>query len=299
MLSLLQSLSFFFSLTSPPGELFPPTFSFPFSHTKLISSGLDSQSSWSIVSFLRRLSEHGQAILCTIHQPSAILFQEFDQLLFLARGGKTVYFGPIGKQSRTLLDYFESHGARECDDAENPAEYMIEVVNAGCNPDGENWFDVWKGSEESQRVQVELDRIHKEQQEKVPADQSTEGLSEFAMPFWFQLWQVTYRVFQQYWRMPEYILSKWILGLAAGLFIGFSFYQAKASLQGLQTVIYSVFMICTIFTSLVQQVCPTLPTCAKEKDTNFASRLCPTSLPKDLCMRSESVPARLTLGRPS
>lgn len=181
-------------------------------------------------------------------------------MLFLARGGKTVYFGPIGKQSRTLLDYFEGHGARECDDAENPAEYMIEVVNAGCNPDGENWFDVWKGSEESQRVQLELDRIHKEQQEKVPADQSNEGLSEFAMPFWFQLWQVTYRVFQQYWRMPEYILSKWILGLAAGLFIGFSFYQAKSSLQGLQTVIYSVFMICTIFTSLVQQVCLTLPT---------------------------------------
>ncbi|KAJ5930413.1 CDR ABC transporter [Penicillium verhagenii] len=220
------------------------------------SSGLDSQSSWSIVSFLRRLSEHGQAVLCTIHQPSAILFQEFDQLLFLARGGKTVYFGPIGEQSRTLLDYFEAHGARECDDSENPAEYMLDVVNAGCNPQGENWFDVWKGSKESQEVKVELDRIHKEQQEKVPVENSSEGLTEFAMPFWFQLYQVTYRVFQQYWRMPSYIVSKWGLGIAAGLFIGFSFYQAKTSLQGMQTIIYSVFMLCTIFTSLVQQLMP-------------------------------------------
>ncbi|KAJ5613769.1 CDR ABC transporter [Penicillium herquei] len=220
------------------------------------TSGLDSQSSWSIVSFLRRLSEHGQAVLCTIHQPSAILFQEFDQLLFLARGGKTVYFGPIGEQSRTLLDYFESHGARECGDSENPAEYMLDVVNAGCNPQGENWFDVWKGSKEIQQVQTELDRIHKDQQEKVPVDSSTEGLTEFAMPFWFQLYQVTYRVFQQYWRLPSYIISKWGLGIAAGLFIGFSFYQAKTSLQGMQTIIYSVFMLCTIFTSLVQQLMP-------------------------------------------
>ncbi|KAJ5538316.1 CDR ABC transporter [Penicillium frequentans] len=220
------------------------------------TSGLDSQSSWSIVSFLRRLSEHGQAVLCTIHQPSAILFQEFDQLLFLARGGRTVYFGPIGEQSRTLLDYFEVHGARACGDSENPAEYMLDVVNAGCNPQGENWFDVWKGSKESQEVQVELDRIHKEQQEKVPVENSSEGLTEFAMPFWFQLYQVTYRVFQQYWRMPSYIISKWGLGIAAGLFIGFSFYQAKTSLQGMQTIIYSVFMLCTIFTSLVQQLMP-------------------------------------------
>lgn len=91
---------------------------------------------------LRKLADSGQAILCTIHQPSAILFQEFDQLLFLARGGKTVYFGPIGTNSRTLLDYFETHGARKCEDEENPAEYMLDVVNSGTNDKGESWFDV-------------------------------------------------------------------------------------------------------------------------------------------------------------
>ena len=52
------------------------------------TSGLDSQSSWSIVAFLRKLADSGQAVLSTIHQPSAILFQEFDRLLFLAKGGK-------------------------------------------------------------------------------------------------------------------------------------------------------------------------------------------------------------------
>lgn len=86
------------------------------------TSGLDSQSSWAICAFLRKLTDMGQAVLCTIHQPSAVLFQEFDRLLFLAKGGKTVYFGEIGENSGTLLDYFESNGARKCDSKENPAE---------------------------------------------------------------------------------------------------------------------------------------------------------------------------------
>ena len=223
------------------------------------SSGLDSQSSWAICAFLRKLAKHGQAILCTIHQPSAILFQQFDQLLFLARGGKTVYYGPIGENSRTLLNYFESHGARVCGDQENPAEYMLDVVNLGRNPQGEDWFDVWKQSPEFKATQEEIDRIHAERGGKVEetsAEDEAINKSEFAMPFWFQLYVVTYRVFQQYWRMPAYIFSKWGLGIAAGLFIGFSFYQAKTSLQGMQTIVYSIFMLCTIFTSLVQQLMP-------------------------------------------
>ncbi|KAJ7182527.1 ABC-2 type transporter-domain-containing protein [Mycena crocata] len=47
------------------------------------TSGLDSQTAWSICQLMRKLANHGQAILSTIHQPSAILMQEFDRLLFL------------------------------------------------------------------------------------------------------------------------------------------------------------------------------------------------------------------------
>ncbi|KAK1143727.1 hypothetical protein N8T08_006128 [Aspergillus melleus] len=225
------------------------------------TSGLDSQSSWAICSFLRKLAHSGQAVLCTIHQPSAMLFQQFDQLLFLAKGGKTVYFGPIGPQSRTLLDYFQSNGARNCADDENPAEYMIEVVNQGANSQGQNWFDVWKKSSESRGIQAEIDRIHTEQAAK-PQESTDDPIaqSEFAAPLWMQLYVVTGRTFQQYWRMPEYIISKWGLAIMAGLFIGFSFYDAKQSLQGMQVLIFSLFMICSIFASVVQQVMPVFVT---------------------------------------
>jgi ABC-type multidrug transport system ATPase subunit len=83
------------------------------------TSGLDSQSSWAICAFLRKLADHGQAVLATIHQPSAVIFEQFDRLLLLAKGGKTVYFGDIGSHSRTLLDYLQTNGARPCEPTEN------------------------------------------------------------------------------------------------------------------------------------------------------------------------------------
>lgn len=50
------------------------------------TSGLDAQSAWNLVRFLRKLADQGQAILCTIHQPSSLLFESFDRLLLLQSG---------------------------------------------------------------------------------------------------------------------------------------------------------------------------------------------------------------------
>ncbi|KAF2865640.1 ABC-2 type transporter [Massariosphaeria phaeospora] len=217
------------------------------------TSGLDSQSSWSICAFLRKLADAGQAVLCTIHQPSAILFQEFDRLLFLAEGGKTVYFGSIGQNSRTLLEYFESNGARKCGDEENPAEYMLEIVSNS----GRDWHGVWKASETRQEVERELDRIHHDMMGEAVAGEDEEGAhSEFAMPFAVQLAEVTKRVFQQYWRMPSYVFAKFLLGVAAGLFIGFTFFDADSSLTGMQSFVFATFMLSTIFSTIVQQIQP-------------------------------------------
>ncbi|KAF4555898.1 ABC-2 type transporter-like protein 6 [Elsinoe fawcettii] len=215
------------------------------------TSGLDSQSSWAICSFLRKLADNGQAVLCTIHQPSAILFQQFDRLLFLAKGGRTVYFGPIGTNSRTLLDYFHTHGARHCADEENPAEYMLEIANAK----DRDWPQVWKTSAEFHALHSEIDRLHDEGRLK-PVDHDHGSLDEFAMPLSTQIYVVTYRTFQQYWRTPSYIIAKWALGMAAGLFIGFSYYQSDSSVQGTQNIIFSGFQVSTIFSTLVQQIMP-------------------------------------------
>lgn len=167
------------------------------------TSGLDSQSSWSIIAFLRKLADSGQAVLCTIHQPSAILFQEFDRLLFLMKGGKTIYFGDIGKNSRTLLDYFEHNGAPNCDDEANPAEYMLDICGKKSDRD---WSEVWKTTPEAKQVQAELDRIHEQNRNKSAVEETSSG--QYAMPLTSQIYLVTIRILQQYWRSPDYIMGK-------------------------------------------------------------------------------------------
>lgn len=49
------------------------------------TSGLDGQAAFNIVRFLRKLADVGQAVLVTIHQPSASLFAQFDTLLLLGK----------------------------------------------------------------------------------------------------------------------------------------------------------------------------------------------------------------------
>ena len=210
------------------------------------TSGLDSQTSWNILQLLRKLTNHGQAILCTIHQPSAILFENFDRLLFLAKGGKTVYFGEVGRESHILIDYFQRNGAIPYREGENPAEWMLEAIGAapGSHTDVD-WHRTWDGSAEKVRVRRELDQIKAERSQLAKSDDPTQagGRNEFAASTITQFRIVLIRVFQQYWRTPSYIWSKFSLATAVGLFIGFSFFRADTSLQGLQNQLFSTFMV--------------------------------------------------------
>ncbi|GAA5859124.1 hypothetical protein JCM8547_004012 [Rhodosporidiobolus lusitaniae] len=221
------------------------------------SSGLDSQTSWSILDLLETLKNHGQAILCTIHQPSAMLFSRFDRLLFLARGGRTVYFGPVGQDSKILRDYFESNGSPEFPEGVNPAEFMLEVIGAAPGSHTEiDWVDVWNNSKEKQAVKQEL---HELKANPIPIDQSKQdkwAYEEFAVPLTTQYWEVQKRVFRQYWREPDYIWSKIALCVLIPLFIGFSFYGADTSQQGLQNQMFAIFLLFTIFGQLVEQILP-------------------------------------------
>ncbi|EED13444.1 ABC transporter, putative [Talaromyces stipitatus ATCC 10500] len=223
------------------------------------TSGLDSQTSWSILDLIDTLTRHGQAILCTIHQPSAMLFQRFDRLLFLAKGGKTIYFGDIGKNSSILSSYFERNGAAPLPQGENPAEWMLEVIGAapGSHTDID-WHKVWRESPEYVKVKEHLAELRSTLSLKEPEPQANDpgAYREYAAPFSVQLWETMRRVFAQYYRTPVYIWSKFALCVLTTLYIGFSFFHAKNTIQGLQNQMYSVFMLMTIFGNLCQQIMP-------------------------------------------
>ncbi|OQE05791.1 hypothetical protein PENVUL_c022G01623 [Penicillium vulpinum] len=220
------------------------------------TSGLDSLAAFNIVRFLRRLADAGQAVLCTIHQPSDVLFENFDDLLLLKSGGRVVYNGPLGNDSKTLIGYFERNGGKKCSPHENPAEYMLEVIGAG-NPDykGQDWGNVWADSLESKQLSEELEGIiasrrNGQDDEKINDDR------EYAMPLYVQLVAVTKRAFVAYWRAPDYVLGKFMLHIFTGLFNTFTFWHLGHSLIDMQSRLFSAFMTLTIAPPLIQQLQP-------------------------------------------
>lgn len=130
---------------------------------------------------------------------------------------------------------------------------MLEIIGAGASGKStKDWSVVWNESQQAKDVQAEIDRIHNERASARPSvDESQHG--EYAMPFPSQLWCVTHRSFQGFWREPSYVWAKFMLATLSSLFIGFTFFKPDGSLQGFQDVLFSAFMLTSIFSTLVQQ----------------------------------------------
>lgn len=87
------------------------------------TSGLDSSSSQLLLRALRREALEGVNIAAVIHQPSYTLYRMFDDIIFLAKGGLTVYHGSIEK----VEGYFSMLGLN-VPDRMNPPDYFIDVL---------------------------------------------------------------------------------------------------------------------------------------------------------------------------
>jgi ATP-binding cassette subfamily G (WHITE) protein 2 (PDR) len=136
-----------------------------------------------------------------------MLFQICDRLLLLAEGGKIVYFGDIGQNSRTLIEYFKSKSGPDCSPEENPAEWILDQVSpAPGQHSSVDWPQAWQDSQEQAEARHGLDEMEPDLS-KLPVDEH-KHLTTFATPFWYQTYLVTLRCFEQYWRTPSYLYSK-------------------------------------------------------------------------------------------
>ncbi|CAI6422690.1 ASN_HP2_G0008360.mRNA.1.CDS.1 [Saccharomyces cerevisiae] len=219
------------------------------------TSGLDSQSSWAIIQLLRKLSKAGQSILCTIHQPSATLFEEFDRLLLLRKGGQTVYFGDIGKNSATILNYFERNGARKCDSSENPAEYILEAIGAGATASvKEDWHEKWLNSVEFEQTKEKVQDLINDLSKQETKSEVGDKPSKYATSYAYQFRYVLIRTSTSFWRSLNYIMSKMMLMLVGGLYIGFTFFNVGKSYVGLQNAMFAAFISIILSAPAMNQI---------------------------------------------
>ncbi|KJX96302.1 ABC transporter like protein [Zymoseptoria brevis] len=220
------------------------------------TSGLDSQSAFNIVRFLRKLAAAGQAILCTIHQPNSALFENFDRLLLLQRGGETVYFGDIGKDANVLLSYFKKYGAH-CPPTANPAEWMLDAIGAGqaARIGDKDWGQVWRDSEELAATKSEIVRM-KEERIKEVGSQPQVAQKEFATPLWHQIKTVQARTHKAFWRSPNYGFTRLFNHVIIALLTGLMFLRLGDSRTSLQYRVFIIFQVTVLPALILAQVEP-------------------------------------------
>lgn len=135
------------------------------------TSGLDSFAAKAVVESLRSLAFTGRTIVTTIHQPSAEIFQMFDDLCLLADGG-VVYFGPahlaapyftkIGHPPPERMNYADFF-LRVLHTSNEQSEDEIENASFANSNTGEikEFINTYKTSDQKKKVSKDISKLAK------------------------------------------------------------------------------------------------------------------------------------------
>ncbi|KAL4029284.1 ABC transporter G family member 32 [Cucumis melo var. makuwa] len=182
------------------------------------TSGLDARSAAIVMRTVRNIVNTGRTIVCTIHQPSIDIFESFDELLLMKRGGELIYAGPLGPKSRELIKYFEAvEGVPKIKAGYNPAAWMLEVTSAVEESRlGVDFAEVYRRSTLFQRnldlVETLSRPISNSKELSFPTKYSQTSLNQFLACLWKQN--------LSYWRNPQYTAVKFFYTVIISLMLG-------------------------------------------------------------------------------
>lgn len=217
----------------------------------------------------------------------------FDRLLLLDKGGTTLYFGDIGHDGSTMIDYFVSNGAPECHTRHNPAEWMLEVTNNLFASESDTqqhkaelspWSEKWDLSPQKQEVLRQLADLKLDLGQEMPSllVSGDDSRDEYTTSLFEQLTIVSKRIFEDQWRDPAYLTCKIALSICLvrvflpshyitqtygvqfcvannvlqALVNGICFYNSPPDFQGVINLLFSIFLITQLFSCVDQLVIP-------------------------------------------
>ncbi|KAK8562398.1 hypothetical protein V6N12_010479 [Hibiscus sabdariffa] len=182
------------------------------------TSGLDARAAAIVMRTIRNTVDTGRTVVCTIHQPSIDIFEAFDELLLLKRGGRIIYGGKLGVNSQILIDYFQGiDGVPSIRDGYNPATWMLEVTNPAVEQRlGIDFADIYKNSAQYREVEGSIARLSV----PPPGSKALKFSTTYSQG---QLSQFLICLKKQnivYWRSPRYNLVRLLFTTVCALIFG-------------------------------------------------------------------------------
>ncbi|KAI7749054.1 hypothetical protein M8C21_030097, partial [Ambrosia artemisiifolia] len=187
------------------------------------TSGLDARAAAIVMRTVRNTVDTGRTVVCTIHQPSIDIFDAFDELFLLKRGGEEIYVGPLGRHSSHLIKYFEGiDGVSKIKDGYNPATWMLEVTSTGQEATLKvNFAEVYKNSELYKRNK----ELIKETSKPIPGSSDLHFRSQYSQSFWTQCMACLWKQNWSYWRNPPYTAVRFLFTTFIALMFGTIFWD--------------------------------------------------------------------------
>ncbi|KAL1819090.1 hypothetical protein ACET3Z_013959 [Daucus carota] len=193
------------------------------------TSGLDARAAAIVMRTVRNTVDTGRTVVCTIHQPSIDIFEAFDELLLMKRGGQVIYAGALGHQSHMLVKYFESiSGIPKCKDGQNPATWMLDVSSAAVESQLD--IDFAEIYEKSDLYRSNI-KLIKELSNQAQGSEDLHFSTQYAQPFFTQCKACLWKQHWSYWRHPEYNAIRFLMSTGFGIIFGLIFWGQGQNIQ--------------------------------------------------------------------
>ncbi|KAL2608805.1 hypothetical protein R1flu_027378 [Riccia fluitans] len=201
------------------------------------TSGLDARAAAIVMRTVRNTVDTGRTVVCTIHQPSIDIFDAFDELLLMKRGGEVIYAGPLGRHSHKLIEYFEAiPGVPQIKERYNPATWMLEVSSVNMEMKLDLNFAEFYVKSELYAGNKALVR----ELSTPPTDSKDLWFpTEYSQPFGTQALACLWKQNITYWRSPDYNNLRFVFTVAAALLFGTIFWRLGKE-RGTQSNVFSI-----------------------------------------------------------